>query len=571
MKVGRNLGSVLVNKGLISKEILDRALEEQKRSGKKLGELLVELGFISEDELVNVLAEQLQIERVDAHSLGLHPELLSLFPMDYVVQHKIFPVRRKDDTLELAMVDPFDIRIIDDVMGITGLQVKPLLASSSEIAMAYQRHQDLQNSANKVIAELAEESEETIEDVGTIQDVSEVPIVKVVNLMIYEAVQGNASDIHVQPGENHSVVRYRIDGILRDVMHLPGRIHADLISRLKVMANLDITKRRLPQDGRIRVTIEGRKIDLRMSTLPTIYGEKAVLRVLDQGRGLVRLDTIGFAPDSLEAIRHMLLQPQGLILVIGPTGSGKTTTLYSFLDYLNVPEKNIITVEDPVEYRIPGISQVQVQRHGGLDFADGLKAVVRQDPDIIMVGEIRDSETASIAVRAALTGHLVLSTLHTNDAASSLVRLIDLGVEPFLISATLIGIVAQRLVRRLCDYCKQPVEELQNGYAQFLGTCTANTVYRAVGCNRCGGTGFKGRIPIEEVLLMSREIRRQIRTGLDEHEIREYAVSQGMIPLKENACKRVLAGETTVSEAIRAVYMIDDILDTDIEFLEALK
>lgn len=570
MKAGTSLGSVLVSRGLITEEILDKALNEQKRSGKKLGELLVEQGYISEDVLVNVLADQLQIERVDAHAIGLHPELLSLLPVDFIVKHKVFPVMRKDDSLELAMVDPFDIRVIDDVMRLTGLQVHAVLASPSEIAAAYQRHQDLQNSANKVIAELVQEQDETISDVGTMQDVSDVPTVKVVNLIIYEAVQNDVSDVHVQPAEEQSAVRYRIDGVLRDVMHLPSRIHADVVSRLKVMANLDITNRRQPQDGRIRVNVEGHRVDIRMSTLPTIYGEKVVLRILDQGQGLVELDRIGFLPDSLDAMRHMLLQPQGLILVTGPTGSGKTTTLYSFLNYLNVPEKNIITVEDPVEYRVPGISQVQVQRYGGLGFADGLKAVVRQDPDIIMVGEIRDSETASIAVRAALTGHLVLSTLHTNDAASSLVRLIDLGVEPFLISATLIGIVAQRLVRQLCKYCKQPIEEYHSAHAQFLGPANVPTVYREIGCNRCSDSGFKGRVPIEEVLLMSREVRKQIRAGLDEQEIREYAISQGMVSLKLNARKRVLAGDTTIAEAMRAVYMIDDILGSDIESLEAL-
>jgi len=551
----------------VTKDQLKQALQKQRDSGKRLGEALVELGCLAEEQLALELSRQSGLPIANLHEEPLDPSLLSLLPEQFIKRYKVLPIKIEGRSLYLAMADPFDVQVLDDVRRLTGLEVKPRLSTPSDIISVYQRRIDLQCSADQVIGELCEDEGGDLllaEDMSD-GEVGDVPGVKMVNLIIYQAASSNASDVHLQPEESEVVVRFRIDGVLHNVMTIPKRLHPDLVSRLKVMANLDITNRRRPQDGRLRAVIEGRKIDIRLSTLPTVNGEKVVLRLPNRNLAAVALEQIGFLEESTHKINQMLRQSQGLILVTGPTGSGKTTTLYSFIRRLNVPDVNIVTVEDPVEHRMAGISQVQVQRRGGIVFAEGLRAVLRQDPDIVMVGEIRDGETASVAVRASLTGHLVLSTLHTNDAAQTVVRLLDLGIEPYLLSATLIGVVSQRLVRKLCNRCKKRVEQLEPAEKLFLGVDAAS-VYRAVGCPACNGTGFSGRIPLEEVLIMTKEIRQQIKSGLDEAVVWELAKAQGMKTIKENAIERILKGDTTVLEAARAIYS----LDSELEFAEEI-
>lgn len=564
MRSVTRLGDLLVTKGLVTQEQLTEALQLQRKTGKRLGETLVELGYITEEQLAFELSRQSGLPIANLNEEPLDPTLLSLLPEQFFKRFRVLPAKVEGRVLHLAMVDPFDVQVIDDVRRLTGLEVKPLLSTPSDINAAYQRHLDLQDSADQVIGDLSEEEDSDLlfEQNLADMDVGHVPGVRIVNLIIHQAVTSNASDVHLQPEESEVVVRFRIDGVLRKVMTLPKRLHPDLVSRLKVMANLDITNRRMPQDGRLRVLVENNTIDVRVSTLPTVNGEKVVLRLPNRNLATVSLEEIGFLEDSVYRIEQMLIQNQGLILVTGPTGSGKTTTLYSFIRRLNVPDVNIVTVEDPVEYRMPGITQVQVRRRGGIDFADGLRAVLRQDPDIVMVGEIRDAETASVAVRASLTGHLVLSTLHTNDAAQTVVRLLDLGIEPYLLSATLIGVVSQRLVRKLCNRCKRATRNLEPADRLFLGMEEA-TVYQSVGCPACNHTGFTGRIPIEEVLIMTKELRQQIKKGLDEQVIAKLAKAQGMKTIKENAIERVLKGETTVLEAARSVYTLDELVSGD--------
>jgi type IV pilus assembly protein PilB len=564
----KRIGRYLVDHGLITGDQLQDALRtQQQQQGKKLGEILVEHGYIKADELLDALAEMLEVPRARLNRMYVIPEVLELVPETLLRQHAIFPVSMEEDTLYLAMSDPLDILLIDDLRRACGFNVKPMLASREEIEDARRRHFSVKQSVQKILDDYHEDEAENHGEHMQVHEseAKDVPGVRLVNLMIAQAVRERASDIHIEPREDRVRIRFRVDGLLYDAMNAPKRMHSDIVSRIKVLSSLDITERRRPQDGRLRMEVDRQVVDLRISTLPTIFGEKVVIRLLGRLDSLLSLDELGFNAGSIAQVKAMIAQPYGLILLTGPTGSGKTTTLYSFLREINVPERNIITVEDPVEYRLEGITQVQVNRAVGVGFASGLKHVLRQDPDVIMVGEIRDLETAEIAIRSALTGHLVLSTLHTNDAAGAITRLADMGIARYLIASTMIGVVAQRLTRRLCNECKEQVTETQkadaisldsNGHLELEDELR---LFAAVGCPSCGGTGYRGRTVVEEVLVMTPELRESVLDGASDMRLRKSAVDHGMIPLRQNGLAKVRAGITTVREVMKAVFSIEDL------------
>jgi type IV pilus assembly protein PilB len=501
---------------------LEQALQRQLETGVPLGKLVIDLVFARAEQMASALAEQLGLPRAD-WSAPVNPEPALLIPAEIMREGRVFPMRSEGSRLTLAMVDPLDIFTIDTVRSITGMYVEPVVATADEIEAA-----------------------------------ADSPGVKVVNLILLQAVHDRASDVHIEPREKGLVVRFRVDGVLREEMRLPKAIHPDVTLRLKVMAGLDITERRRPQDGRMKITVEEQAIDVRISVLPTIYGEKTVLRILDKGAAILDLDESGLLPASKKALEQILGLPTGLILVTGPTGSGKTTTQYAMLNRLNTVTRNIITVEDPVEYRIDGINQVQVNPKIGVDFASNLRSVLRQDPDVVMVGEIRDKETAEIAVRAALTGHLVLSTLHTNSACGTLTRLIDMGIEPYLVSATLLGVVNQRLARRICPACKEETAPTvsEESFLDKHGY-QATKLWRGRGCPQCKQSGYRGRVPIEEVLIITRSLRRVLNNDPTEIDLLQVAKEDGFRTLEENGIEKVLAGITTIPELWRTVYSLD--------------
>lgn len=554
----KRLGDILQERGLISQEELAAALEEQRRSGDRLGESLVKLGFVTADQVADALSEHLRIERVDFGRRYLAPEIVELVPASVITSKYVLPLEVEDGFLVVAMADPMDINVIDDLQRLTGKIIRPLVATEEEIIEAFQRTRNIAQSARELLNDY--EQEEGEEEEQTQQYLGDAPGVRLANLILEQAIMQKASDIHLEPLEGRMKVRYRIDGLLRDIMEIPRHLQGDVNSRIKVMAGLDITERRKPQDGRIQLSFNGTKVDLRISTLPTVYGEKIVARVLHRANHLMDLDEFGFSPADLEKMESMLRLNQGLILVTGPTGSGKTTTLYAFLNRLNSPEKNIVTVEDPVEYRLDGVNHVQVNPKVGLTFATGLRTVLRQDPDVIMVGEIRDEETGEIAVRSALTGHLVLSTLHTNSAVATVSRLINMGLEPYILSSTIIGIVAQRLVRRICFDCREEVEltdPLMIRYIRSLGLEPPRVVYQGKGCPLCGGTGYRGRTAIGEVLVFNREMRQAVDRRAGEDELLDIALRSGMTTLQRAAVAKLAQGITTAEEIIRTVYSVD--------------
>lgn len=554
----KRLGDILQERGLISQEELAAALEEQRRSGDRLGESLVKLGFVTADQVADALSEHLRIERVDFARRYLAPEIVELVPASVITSKYVLPLEVEDGFLVVAMADPMDINVIDDLQRLTGKIIRPLVATEEEIIEAFQRTRNIAQSARELLNDY--EQEEGEEEEQTQQYLGDAPGVRLANLILEQAIMQKASDIHLEPLEGRMKVRYRIDGLLRDIMEIPRHLQGDVNSRIKVMAGLDITERRKPQDGRIQLSFNGTEVDLRISTLPTVYGEKIVARVLHRANHLMDLDEFGFSPADLEKMESMLRLNQGLILVTGPTGSGKTTTLYAFLNRLNSPEKNIVTVEDPVEYRLDGVNHVQVNPKVGLTFATGLRTVLRQDPDVIMVGEIRDEETGEIAVRSALTGHLVLSTLHTNSAVATVSRLINMGLEPYILSSTIIGIVAQRLVRRICFDCREEVEltdPLMIRYIRSLGLEPPRVVYQGKGCPLCGGTGYRGRTAIGEVLVFNREMRQAVDRRAGEDELLDIALRSGMTTLQRAAVAKLAQGITTAEEIIRTVYSVD--------------
>ena len=554
----KRLGDILQDQGLLNDQQLAMALEEQKRTGDRLGHALVRLDLVTPSQVADALSEHLKIERVDLTRRYLEPEIVDLIPGSVIVSKQVLPIEIQDGVLIVAMADPLDINVMDDLQRLTSRIIRPSVATEEEIEDAYQRTRNIAQSAKELISryqddEIAAESEQ-------VEYLGDAPGVKLTNLILEQAITQKASDIHLEPHEHGMRVRYRIDGLLRDIMEIPRHLRGDVSSRIKIMGGLDITERRKPQDGRIQITLSGHEVDMRISSLPTVYGEKIVARLLHKSSHLLQLEDFGFSEDNLRKIEKMLRLNQGLVLVTGPTGSGKSTTLYAFLNRLNSPEKNIVTVEDPVEYLLDGINQVQVHSRVGLTFATGLRTVLRQDPDVIMVGEIRDEETGEIAVRSALTGHLVLSTLHTNSAVATISRLVNMGLESYILSSTLIGIVAQRLVRSICSDCKVPVkleDPVMIKYLSSLGREIPETVYQGKGCPLCNQSGYRGRSAIGEVLVFNKEMRKAVESNLGEAELLEIALRAGMTTLQEAAIEKLISGVTTSEEIIRTVYSVD--------------
>ncbi|GAB7386580.1 GspE/PulE family protein [Bacillaceae bacterium] len=546
----KRIGDLLVEFGIITEEQLQQALEEQKRSGMKLGDIFIAKGYITEQQLIEILEFQLGIPHAQLQREKIDPRAFELVSEKLARRHNVFPLRVNKNKLVVAMADPLDYYAIDELRMSTGLYIEPMIAAKDEIKRMIDRYYraEFEETMGEVMKRLPRERDETEE----LADRS--PIVKMVNEMIAEAVRMKASDIHIDPQENGIRVRYRIDGILRTQRELPSHMLGGITARLKVLGNLNIAESRLPQDGRFELDIDRRKVDIRISTLPTVHGEKTVLRILDLQNAIKNIEHLGFSAENLQKFKRMLSIPYGIVLITGPTGSGKTTTLYSALSRLNGEEVNIITIEDPVEYQLEGINQVQVNTAVGLTFAKGLRSVLRQDPNIIMVGEIRDVETAEIAIRAALTGHLVLSTLHTNDAVSALTRLIDMGIEPFLVASSISGIVGQRLVRRICSRCKVPVAPAPEE-AELLRQhgLAAETLYKGSGCPDCNQTGYRGRMAIQEVLVPDEKMREMILARSADSEYRRHAKAQGFATMLQDGLAKAAAGETTVSEILRVI------------------
>lgn len=552
----KKIGEFLIYTGKITEEQLNEGLEKQKVTNKKIGETLVDLGYVSQKDIDEILEFQLGIPHVDLEKYLINPKTSKLIPENLARRYELIAIDIKNDYLIVAMVDPLNIFAIDDIKLITGYEIQPVISGKKHILNAIDKYYE-EETAKKLIAEFEETYDFTsIEDFEKeeLVDVNGAPVVKLVNSIISQAVKVNASDIHIEPFENNIRVRNRIDGDLQEIMKLPKESISAIVTRIKIMGGIDIGEKRIPQDGRIESFIEGNEIDMRVSTLPTVYGEKVVIRLLDRSSFMFKKEDLGFSNKNLESFNDILRQPYGIILATGPTGSGKTTTLYSVLRELNKEEKNIITVEDPVEYKIEGINQVQVNTKAGLTFATGLRSILRQDPDIIMIGEIRDTETANIAVRAAITGHLVLSTLHTNDTASSIARLVDMGIEPYLISSAVVGIVSQRLVKKLCNNCKETYEA-SSTEKRILGLEINKDIklYRPTGCNYCN-KGFKGRTAIHEVMSIDEDIRELIDNNVSIGVIRNKSIEKGMVTLLENAKELALKGIITIEQVLRAGY-----------------
>jgi general secretion pathway protein E len=554
----RTLEQLLLEQGRIGADDLRKVKRLQQERGERLERLLLDLGFISEEDLQPLLAAYLGVEIVHRRDFPSAAVPLGNMNLKYLKHAKALPLTQSNGTLVVAMADPSDYYTIQGLQMATGLAIEPRLARERDVLEALDAAygngaaSEAGTSAEPADAELEYFSDDE-EDVNHLRDLaSEAPVIRFVNLLISRAVEQRASDIHIEPFENELKVRYRIDGVLHDVESPARRLQAAIVSRIKIMAKLNIAERRLPQDGRIKLRLMGREIDLRVSTLPTLYGESVVLRILDRSSIVVNLETLGFPSDTLAEFGKLITKPYGMILVTGPTGSGKTTTLYGALDKINSPDKKIITIEDPVEYQLMGVNQIHVKPAIGLTFANGLRSIVRQDPDVIMVGEIRDAETAEIAIQAALTGHLVFSTLHTNDAAGAVSRLLEMGVEDYLLASSLLGVLAQRLVRRVCKKCRHPVEMAPEVLREIGGgNGMAFEIYEGAGCEECSQTGYRGRGGIYELLLVSDAVRQLILSRSSADAIRDAAIKQGMRTLRDDGWRTVREGVTTVAEVVR--------------------
>jgi general secretion pathway protein E len=555
------LGEILIREGSITRDQLQRGLARQREVGKRLGEALTDLGYVSEDEVVKALARQFALPHLSLASLSITPvPIHARLSPKYMREHKVFPVDVKDGVLTVAMTDPTDPYTLEDLRLSTGYAVSICLAKEREILEAIdQYYGEGQTSIEKIVKGYSEEdggtSSEEREDVDHLRDLaSEAPVIQLVNLLITRAVEARASDIHIEPFEDKLRIRYRVDGVLLDYESPPKRLQAAVISRVKIMAKMNIAERRLPQDGRIRLQILGKDLDLRVSSIPTLYGESVVMRILDRSTLLLTLEELGFPDDVRLQFQRLIRKPHGMILVTGPTGSGKTTTLYTALSEINSADKKIITIEDPVEYQLRGVNQIHVKPKIGLTFANGLRSIVRQDPDVIMVGEVRDAETADIAIHSALTGHLVFSTLHTNDAPGAITRLLDMGIENYLVSSVLVAVLAQRLVRVICPECREPYQ-LDVAAVRKMGIKTdidgSLQVFRGKGCAACSFTGYHGRSGIYEFLVISEEIQRLILEKTDANMIRQKALALGMKTLWEDGWRKVEQGVTTLEDLLR--------------------
>ena len=549
------LGDLLVNAGAVSEKQLQSALMEQQLTNLRLGEILIKNGFLTERQLAEALSSQLKLPMVTLARYRPMIEALRMVPENVARRLDLLPLAVLDNNrLFIAMADPLNIISIDEVRMLTGMEVDVGVAIPSEIRRDMDSFYSVRGNVDDAIVEIVDMSaaEEMRRDFDAAAEASvdDAPVVKLVNGLLDQAVRESASDLHIEPFEKSSRVRYRVDGNLFDALDFPRNLHPAVISRLKIMANMDISEKRRPQDGRILLKFQERKVDLRVSSLPTVFGEKMVMRVLDQASSAVGLERIGLLEEDRGLLDGIISRPYGMMLVTGPTGSGKSTTLYSVLERINEPESNLITVEDPVEYMIPGINQVQINEKAGLTFADALRSILRQDPDKIMVGEIRDTETAQLAVRAALTGHLVLSTLHTNDAPSAVIRLNDMGVAPFLISSSVIGVIAQRLVRKLCPACKEAFEPGPNVCREYQ-IPEGSRIYKAVGCEQCRWSGYKGRTAVFQMMTINDEIRRLIAEEAQAREIEGAALRNGMRSLRDAGLLKVLEGVSSMEEVLQ--------------------
>lgn len=554
------IGKLLLMQGLITVDQLEYALKMQKQKGKKLGDTLIELGYIKEKDLMRILSSRLKVEYVELDKFNIQKEAAQLLKADYCEKHVVIPIELTDKGIVVATTDPMNFFLADDIRMKTGKNVRFVMATNEEIL---KRIPEFLGDAQ------AEEAQETVNQEFEMEDViaqvnldeqlkneiDNAPIVKFVNNVIETAIKTGTSDIHIEPQKDVVRVRMRIDGQLVEKMEIKSAAHSSLVTRIKIMSGMDIAEKRIPQDGRIEYKMDGRQVDLRVSALPTVYGEKIVIRVLGGIGTVLSIDQLGMSATNMEFFRSIIKSPNGIILVCGPTGSGKSTTLYSVLAEVNDATINTITVEDPVEYKLDGITQVQVNAKAGLTFAAGLRSILRQDPDIIMIGEIRDDETAQIAVKAAITGHVVLSTIHTNDAVGAVARLVDMGIEPYMVADSTVGVIAQRLVKKLCPHCKEKYipDEAEKEFLEISGDVE---LYKAVGCKECGNTGYRGRMGIHEVFVISGKIKSMINRNEEASVIKEHAIADGMVTLREDCKAHVLSGKTSVDELIRATYSV---------------
>jgi type IV pilus assembly protein PilB len=560
---GEFLLDVLINRKLIENKDIDRIRQKRGEEGSSIQKIIISMGIVGKKEMMEILSEEIGIPYVELDGKTFDPSIVAMLPEDLSRKHHLATIDKKHDKLVVAMANPLDVYTQDEIKIKMGYEIEPRLAYSDDITQVLdsvygitENWQQMMGEINSLAVTAIEDSTEEMDISKSVSESHEAPVISLVNLIMLRAIKEGASDIHIETyGDRSLKVRYRIDGVLHDIMSPPRNLHMAIISRIKIMSNMNIAERRLPQDGRIKVQVHGREVNFRVSTIPAVNGESAVLRILDPAQIRLDLKTIGFSKYNLQKYQELIEKPNGIILVTGPTGSGKSTTLYATLNILNSTEKKIMTIEDPVEYRLDGINQLQAKPKIGLTFAAGLRSFLRQDPDIMLVGEIRDKETADIAIQSALTGHLVLSTLHTNDAPSSIIRLIDMGVEPFLISSSVIGVIAQRLVRKICTYCKKEVpinDEVRKVMEEFNIKPDEMRIFRGEGCQHCKNTGYKGRTAIFELMVINENIREMIYKNAPLSEIRETAIKKnGMVTLKEDGLRNIMQGITTVEEVVR--------------------
>ncbi|HJS25891.1 MAG TPA: ATPase, T2SS/T4P/T4SS family [Actinomycetota bacterium] len=553
----KQLGQILLEQGLITEEHLQYALEEHRNTPKSLGRVLIDLGYIRERDLVRALAEQVGLEFVDLTEYRVDAAATALLPEALCRRYRALPISEDDGKLLVAMSDPANVYALDDIRTITGREVRPVVATANDVEQAIAKFSGMGDQVEALASEAAEALDEEVSLQEVAAAVEDAPIVKLVQAIMTQAAADRASDVHIEPTEKDVRVRFRVDGVLHEVMHSPKSLQAGLISRLKVMGDLNIAEKRVPQDGRVSLRVNNRSLDLRLATLPTVHGEKIVIRILDRSNALLQLSELGFLRDSFERYEQSFSKPYGAILVTGPTGSGKSTTLYATLSIVNQTDRHIVTVEDPVEYRLPGVNQIQVNPKAGLTFASALRSILRADPDIILIGEIRDRETAMIAVESALTGHLVMSSLHTNDAPSAIVRLIEMQVETFLVASAIDCVVAQRLARKLCENCRkayvpEPRELLEAGYPESRFP-DLGELFRPTGCGACSNTGYRGRIGLYEVMQMSEEIERLTVDRASSDTLKAVALEQGMKTLRDDGLEKAASGLTSIEEIARVV------------------
>lgn len=584
------LKEILLRDQLIEADDFARAIKEQKKSGGPLLSILVKLNLIEEEVLTQVLSEGLGLPSINIARFPISPDVIKIIPKNLVEKYSVMPITLLGDNLTLAMMDPLDIFVIDSLKNLTGYNINPIVSKPSSIHQAIAKYysEPEKKAVEKAAVAAEEEENETFEDIfkdikddedmelikevstthdkGAVEQLTEeAPIIKLTDTIIQQGVLSKASDVFIEPMENCVRIRYRIDGMIREIDRLSKVLLFPIVSRIKVISNLDISEHRLPQDGRFKTILSGgREVDFRVNVLPTVIGEKVVLRILDKQSSVLDVEKLGFEPNSLKRLKECAIKPHGMILTCGPTGSGKTTTLYSILNYVDSPEKNIVTVEDPVEYQVKGLNQVNIKPQMGLTFATSLRSILRQDPDIIMIGEIRDSETLDIAVKAALTGHLVLSSLHTTTAAGSVIRMMNMGIEPFLICSSVLAIIAQRLLRKICEHCKE-VHDVDPKVAKKIGLSILASgkdvkIFKAVGCKKCFKTGYQGRVGITEILILSEKLKELILNRAGEIQIKDAARKEGMRTMREDALAKTIEGLTTIEEVLR-VTASDEVLD----------